>query len=94
MECISVTASSREQKAADGLAFIPARGRRNGETFREQFARARELGAGTVLLISWNEWTTGEQLSLEISKDLEPSETFGTFYYDLMKEQIRLFKGQ
>ena len=45
-----------------------------------------------VLLISWNEWTTGEQLSMEISKDLEPSKTLGTFYYDLMKEQIALFK--
>ena len=45
-----------------------------------------------VLLISWNEWTTGEQLSMEISKDLEPSKTLGTFYYDLMKEQISLFK--
>ena len=45
-----------------------------------------------VLLISWNEWTTGEQLSMEISKDREPSKTLGTFYYDLMKEQIALFK--
>ena len=94
VECISVTASSREQVAAEGLEFIPARGRRNGETFREQFNRARELGAGTVLLISWNEWTTSEQLSVEISKDLEPSVIHGTFYYDLMKEQIALFKGQ
>jgi hypothetical protein len=31
---------------------------------------------------------------MEISKDLEPSKTLGTFYYDLMKEQIKLFKEQ
>ncbi len=92
VECISVTAASRAQAADGGWSYIPARGRRNGETFREQFARAMELGAGTVLLISWNEWTTGEQPSVEISKDLEPSRTLGTFYYDLMKEQIHKFK--
>ena len=94
VECISVTAASRAQGKEGGRGYIPARGRRNGETFREQFGRAIELGAGMVLLISWNEWTTGEQLSLEISKDLEPSKTLGTFYYDLMKEQIKLFKEQ
>ena len=60
--------------------------------FIEQFERAIQLGAGTVLLISWNEWTNSEQLSLEISKDLEPSETLGTFYYDLMKAEIARFK--
>ena len=92
VECISVTASSRAQGKEGDRGYIPARGRRNGETFREQFGRAIELGAGMVLLISWNEWTTGEQLSMEISKDLEPSKTLGTFYYDLMKEQISLFK--
>ena len=92
VECISVTASSRAQGKEGSRGYIPARGRRNGETFREQFGRAIQLGAGMVLLISWNEWTTGEQLSMESSKDLEPSKTLGTFYYDLMKEQISLFK--
>ena len=72
---------------------FPAGERAHG-TFREQFERAIELGAGTVILISWNEWTTSEQLSPEISKDLEPSETLGTFYYDLLCEQIKKFKGQ
>ena len=94
VECISVTASSRAQGTEGGRGYIPARGRRNGDTFREQFQRARDLGAGTVILISWNEWTNSEQLSVEISKDLEPSDIFGTFYYDLMKEQIKLFKEQ
>ena len=47
-----------------------------------------------VILISWNEWTTGEQPSPEVSKDLEPSVIHGTFYYDLLCEQIKKFKGQ
>ena len=94
VECISVTASSRAQGKEGDRGYIPARGRRNGETFREQFGRACDLGAGTVLLISWNEWTNSEQLSVEISKDLEPSQIHGTFYYDLLCEQIKKFKGQ
>ena len=94
VECVSVTAASRAQGEEGDRGYIPARGRRNGDTFREQFERAIELGAGTVILISWNEWTTSEQLSLEISKDLEPSVTLGTFYYDLLCEQIKKFKGQ
>ena len=94
VECISVTASSRAQGKEGDRGYIPARGRRNGETFREQFGRACELGAGMVLLISWNEWNKGEQLSVEISKDLEPSQIHGTFYYDLLCEQIKKFKGQ
>ena len=94
VECISVTAAGRAQGKEGDRGYIPARGRRNGETFREQFGRAIELGAGMVLLISWNEWTTGEQLSVEISKDLEPSQIHGTFYYDLLCEQIKKFKEQ
>ena len=94
VECISVTAASRAQGTEGRPGYIPARGRRNGDTFREQFSRARDLGAGTVILISWNEWTNSEQLSLEISKDLEPSATLGTFYYDLMKEEIARFKEE
>ena len=63
-------------------------------TLKKQFQRANDLGAGIVLLISWNEWNNGEQPSPEISKDLEPSQIHGTFYYDLLCEQIKKFKGQ
>jgi hypothetical protein len=35
----------------------------------------------------------GEQFSEAISKDLEPSEAFGTFYLELLKEEIARFKG-
>ncbi len=45
-------------------------------------------------IVSWNEWVKGEQPSPEISKDIEPSQIHGTFYYDLMREQIKKFKGQ
>ena len=66
----------------------------NGLTLKKQFQRANDLGAGMVILVSWNEWSTGEQPSVEVSKDLEPSEIHGTFYYDLLCEQIKKFKGQ
>ena len=69
-------------------------GRDNGTTLKKQFQRANDLGAGMVILVSWNEWTTGEQPSPEVSKDLEPSVVHGTFYYDLLREQIRKFKGR
>ena len=35
-----------------------------------------------------------EKLCTEVSKDLEPSVIHGTFYYDLLCEQIKKFKGQ
>jgi hypothetical protein len=46
-----------------------------------------------VILVSWNEWWTVEQPSVEVSKDLEPSAAHGTYYYDLLCEQIKKYKG-
>ena len=66
----------------------------DGATLKKQFQRAIDLGAKIVLLVSWDEWSKGEQPSEEESKDLEPSIVHGTFYYDLMKEQIKKFKGK
>jgi hypothetical protein len=94
VECVTCTASSRAQGKEGDDGYIPAYGRDNGLTLKKQFQRANDLGAGIVLLVSWNEWTTGEQPSAEISKDLEPSQIDGTFYYDLMCQQIKKFKGQ
>ncbi len=94
VECITCTASSRAQSKEGEPGYIPAYGRENGMTLKKQFQRANDLGAGMVILISWNEWTTGEQPSVEVSKDLEPSQVHGTFYYDLLCEQIKKFKGQ
>lgn len=94
VEAVTCTAASRSQGSEGDDNYIPAYGRENGMTLKRQFQRANDLGARIVLLVSWNEWTTGEQPSLEVSKDLEPSQTYGTFYYDLMREQIKKFKGK
>ena len=94
VECVTCTAASRAQGSEGDSSYIPAFGRENGLTLKKQFQRANDLGAGMVILISWNEWTTGEQPSPEVSKDLEPSVIHGTFYYDLLCEQIKKFKGQ
>ncbi len=68
--------------------------RDSGATLKKQFARANGLGAKIVLVTTWNEWTGGEQKSPDQSKDIEPSVEHGTFYYDLMREQIKKFKGK
>ena len=94
VECVTCTAASRPQGSEGDSGYIPAYGRENGLTLKKQFQRANDLGAGMVILVSWNEWTKGEQPSPEISKDLEPSVIHGTFYYDLLCEQIKKFKGQ
>ncbi len=47
------------------------------------------LGLGMVLRISRNEWHKGEYSSPEVSRDPEPSVEHGTFYYNLMREQIK-----
>ena len=70
----------------------PTPGRRNGQTFREQWARARKVGPRFAMVVSWNEWVLGEQPSAEVSKDLEPSKEHGRLYLDILKEQIALFK--
>ena len=94
VECVTCTAASRKQGDEGDENYIPAYERENGLTLKKQFQRANDLGAGMVILVSWNEWTKGEQPSPEGSKDLEPSNIHGTFYYDLLCEQIKKFKGK
>ncbi len=94
VEAVTVSAATRQQGKEGENGYIPAYGRQNGLTLKKQFQRACDLGARIVIIVSWNEWTTGEQPSAEVSKDMEPSVIHGTFYYDLMREQIRKFKGQ
>ena len=77
----------------EGPGGLKSPGRRDGATFREQWARARQIGPKFALVVSWNEWVRGEQPSPEISKDIEPSREHGRFYLDLLKEQIKLFKA-
>lgn len=93
VEAVTVSAATRSQGAESTTGYIPEAGRQNGATLKKQFQRACDLGARIVIIVSWNEWTTGEQPSAEVSKDMEPSVIHGTFYYDLMREQIKKFKG-
>jgi hypothetical protein len=72
---------------------IPAGERNDGKTFLAQWARARQVGPRIVTVVSWNEWSKGEQPSPTVSKDIEPSIEFGTRYLDLLKQQIALFKA-
>lgn len=91
-EAMVITAATREQKGQGEWNYIPAKGRRDGETFKEQWAYARKIGPKFAMIVSWNEWVRGEQPTAEISKDIEPSKEFGDFYLKLMKEEIAKFK--
>ena len=71
---------------------IPAGPRDGGTTFLKQWSRARQVGPRIVTVVSWNEWSRGEQPSAEVSKDIEPSKEFGDAYLKMLAEQIRLFK--
>lgn len=93
-ECMTVVASYRGQGTVGQSGYIAPGGRNNGQTFLTQWQRANDIGVKISLVVSFNEWTSGEQTSLEVSKDIEPCVTFGTFYLDILKEQIKKFKGQ
>lgn len=93
-ECMTVNAAYRGQGKNPGTkGYIAPALRENGDTFRRAWARARLIGPKIVLVVSFNEWTLGEQISFENSKDIEPSEKLGSFYLDLMREEIRRFKS-
>ena len=93
-ECMTVVASWRKQSKEGEPGYIAPGLRDNGSTFRLQWARADLIGTRIALVVSFNEWGLGEQISLENSKDIEPSKTYGTLYLDIMKEQIKKFKGK
>ena len=89
-EAMVVTAATRPDLGVPG---IPAAGRENGATFEREWARARAVGPRFAMVVSWNEWSKGEQPSAEVSKDLEPSKEFGTRYLDLLGREVALFKA-
>jgi len=93
-ECMTVVASWRGQSKEGSPGYIAPGLRNDGATFRTQWARADLIGTRFALVVSFNEWSIGEQISLENSKDIEPSQTYGTLYLDIMKEQIKKFKGK
>jgi hypothetical protein len=88
-EAMSVVAAWR----ADIGAHVEGRARLGGTTFVMEWARARAIGVNLVLVTSWNEWQTSEQIDAEQGKDLEPSLEFGEFYLNLLKQQIAQFKA-
>ena len=111
-ECMTLSAAWKgdtgwfESCQNDGT-FIPAKGttgRRDGDTFREQWARAIEVNPQIVLVQSFNEWVSfmitepyyndGEERDPEYSNDIEPSEAWGTMYMDIAREQIANFKAK
>ena len=87
-EAMVITAATRP----DGTK-IPAAGREDGKTFEREWARARAIGPKFAMVVSWNEWSRGEQPSPEVSKDVEPSARFGMRYLDLLKTEITAFKA-
>jgi len=95
-EAMTIVAAWREDNGLGepfGRGAIAAQGRKNGETFKNQWDRAREIGVNVALVVSWNEWVLSEQPSKEISKDIEPSEVYGHLYLNLLKEEIKKFKN-
>ena len=93
VECMTVQSAWRAQSKEGQSGYVPASGRNNGDTLLKMWARAKEFGPRIVLCPTWNEYSKGEQPTAEINKDLEPTNESGTFYYDIMKEQIKLFKN-
>lgn len=92
-EAMVVLAATRPQGNPGDKYYIPAAPRDNGATFRREWARADAIGPKFALVVSWNEWSRGEQPSPEVSKDIEPSKEFGRLYLDLLKQQIAVFKS-
>ena len=92
-EAMTVVASYRKQSEPGEEDYIPSSGRRDGLTFREQWARARLIGVKIALVVSWNEYSLGEQIDEETSKDLEPNAVYGDQYYELLKSEISRFKS-
>jgi len=93
-EAMIVLAAWRKQGEPANANYIPERGRRDGETFRQEWERARAIGPKFAMVGTWNEWVTGEQPSAEISKEIEPADEFGHFYLHLLKKEVARFKGK
>jgi hypothetical protein len=92
-ESMIVVPSWRPQgKPGDGDYVAPGE-RKNGKTFKEQWARARLLGVRYAMVGTWNEYVVWEQYSAEVSKDIEPNAIWGDKYMILLKEEIKRFKG-
>ena len=83
---MTVVASWRRDVSLD------APGRSGGKTFLANWKAARRVGPQFVMAGTFNDWWIVEQISPEISKDLEPSQQFGFHYLNIVKQQASLFK--
>jgi hypothetical protein len=94
VEAMVITAASRQQGQPDQpKQWIPARGRRDGATFREAWKEARQYGPRFAMVVAWNEFVLREGPSAEVSKDIEPSKEHGDKYLKILKEEIARFKS-
>ncbi len=94
VECMTVQSAWRSQDSPGDRNYIEPGLRNYGDTFLKMWARAKAFGPQIVLCPTWNEYSKGEQPTPEINKDLEPTIESGTLYYDILKEQIKLFKNK
>jgi hypothetical protein len=76
-----------------------AKGRRNGDTFREGWQYAHDYNVDLAMVMAFNEWTgceasDGEQRNQEYSIDIEPmAGGHGDLYLRILKEEVARFKG-
>lgn len=88
-ECVTVSAAFT---GPGGWDDPEARGRREGQTFVEQWVRAQQVGPRYVFINSWNEWHRAEQRDGEFSNDLEPSRVHQYYYLQLLERCIEAWK--
>jgi hypothetical protein len=69
-----------------------SKGRQGGQTFVTNWLEIRRIGPRFALSGTFNEWWVAEQHSPEQSKDIEPSEEFGSRYLDILRVQAAMFK--
>lgn len=100
-ECVTISAAWYGNGAANEVwkEENGAVGRRDGQTFIEQWDLAIELDPEVVLVQSFNEWVreeydwkAAEELDPVHSNDIEPSVELGYKYLNILKEKGYLYK--
>lgn len=86
-EAMTVVAAWRDVRPGVG-----GRKRRRGATYREEWARARQIGPRYVLAGTFNEWWVSEQVNADGSKDIEPDVSGGHTYLDILGQEASAFK--
>ena len=96
-ECITISAAWVGDNWTEESGAV---GRRNGDTFREQWQMAIDLDPDIVLVQSFNEWISdewptkaAEEFDAEYSNDIEPSLELGYLYLNITKENTAIYKS-